>query len=286
MPKTQTVFPAWKILVLWFVPLAILAHVYFPTFFWMIDRWMARDSYYGHGFLIPFISLYWIFKARKELAVLEKKTDARGLFFLLLGFSLQVVSGVLRIYFLSAISLVFILLGGALFLFGGRVFQKVWFPVFFLFLMIPLPLLLISDITLKMKFFVSEITAACLRSMGLPTIREGSYLHMRHSSILVGDPCSGLRSFLAFLCLGLVFAYGSALARWKRWVVALSGLPIALLTNVGRVLFLALLSEIYGMEVVHGWVHDLTGLAAFAFAMVLFLMVRRKLETFPAWVLQ
>ena len=286
MPKTQTALPGLKSVVLCLAPLSLLAFVYYPTFLWMVDRWMARDSYYGHGFLIPFISIYWIFKARAELATLEKRTDVGGLFLLLFGVFLQWAASVLRIYFLSAVSLVFILLGGILFLFGRKVFRKLWFPVFFLFLMIPLPLLLISDITLKMKFFVSEITAACLRSMGLPTIREGSYLHMRHSSILVGDPCSGLRSFLAFLCLGLVFAYGSNLALWKRGVVALAGLPIALLSNVGRVVFLALLSEIYGMEVVHGWIHDFSGLAAFVIAMVLFLMIRKKLETFPVWVPQ
>ena len=275
-----------KILWLWLIPVSILAFVYYPTFLWMVDRWMARDSYYGHGFFIPLISLYWIYKGRGEWAALEKKTDGRGLVFLILGIFLQFVSSVLRIYFLSAISLIFILLGAILFLFGEKVFRKFWFPVFFLFLMIPLPLLLISDITLKMKFLVSEITAACLRGIGIPTVREGSYLYMHRSSILVGDPCSGLRSFLAFLCLGLVFAYGSRLKGWKRFMVALSGLPIALLSNIGRVFFLALLSEIYGIEVIHGPVHDISGFLAFGFAMILFLALRKKLENFKIGFLQ
>lgn len=286
MPKSPTLSHGLKSLILWLLPLSVLAFVYEPTFLWMVDRWMARDSYYGHGFLIPLISLYWVAKAVPELTVLEKKSDGWGLLIFFLGFFLQVISRLLRIYFLSAISLIVILLGGILFLFGRKVFQKIWFPVFFLFLMIPLPLLLIAHITLKMKFVVSEISAVCLRAIGIPTVREGSYLHMRHASLLVGDPCSGLRSFLAFLCLGLVFAYGSLLTGWRRFVVAISGLPIALLSNVGRVFFLALLSEIYGEAVIQGWLHDLSGLLTFAFAMVLFLALRKKLEIFPCGVPQ
>ena len=285
MPKGPTVSRGLKPLLFWLLPLSILAFVYYPTFLWMIDRWAARDSYYGHGFLIPLISLYWVMKALPELTVLEKKSDAWGLVPFFLGFFLQVLSGVLRIYFLSAISLILILGGGILFLFGRKVFQKIGFPIFFLLLMIPLPLLLVADITLKMKFFVSEISAAGLRAIGISTLREGSYLHMRNASILVGDPCSGLRSFLAFLCLGLAFAYGSSLAGWRRWVLAISGLPIALLSNVGRVFFLALLSGIYGTQVIQGRIHDLLGLVTFAFAMVLFLTFQKKLKSLPAWVL-
>ena len=283
MPKIQTVYSRSKSLGLWLLPLSILVCVYVPTFLWMVDRWVARDSYYGHGFLIPLVSLYWIFKSRRELVACEKKTDSRGLILLVLGDLLQVTSSVLRIYFLSAISLVLILQGGILFLFGEKVFRKAWFPVFFLLLMIPLPLLLISDITLKMKFVVSEIAAACLRGMGIPALREGSYLHMRHASVLVGDPCSGLRSFLAFLCLGFVFAYESPLRGWRRLVIAVSGLPIAVLSNALRIFFLALMSEIYGTQVIQGWIHDFTGLATFAFATALFLILRRKLEAFPVW---
>ncbi len=268
----------------WFLPLAVLARVYFPTFVWMADRWLARDSYFGHGVLIPFISLYWVWRKRKELRVTPKRGEPWGFVLLGLGLGLQIVSSLLQIYFLSAASLVLVLLGGVLFLFGREVFKQVWYPIGFLLLMIPLPLLFISELTLKLKFFVTEVSVYCLQSMGIQAAREGSYLYLPHAYLIVGDPCSGLRSLLAFLCLGLVFSYGSGLNGWRRVVLIGAGFPLALVSNVGRVLFLALVSELYGMNWAHGWIHDASGIAAFLFAILVFLAVRKKLEMTPAWM--
>ena len=262
----------------WILPFAILLRVYYPTLVWMVDRWMARDSYYGHGFLVPFVSLYWLFKKKGALAAAEKKNDAWGLLLLSSGVLIQAVSSVLRIYFLSAFSMVWILLGSVQFLWGRRVLALSWFPLSFLFLMIPLPLLIISEITLKMKFFVSEVSAWCLSAIGIQAVREGSFLHMPHAVLLVGDPCSGLRSFLAFLILGLIFAYDSAFPLWKRTVLLLAGFPLALLSNTARIFFLGLVAEIYGMKWVHGWLHDASGIAAFLFALALCIGLRKELN--------
>ena len=257
----------------------LLGYIYFPTFAWMVDRWMVRDSYFTHGFLIPVVSLYWVFKKRKILASLEQKLETAGLPIFPVGILIQLVSYALRIYFLSAISFVIVLFGAVYFLFGKKVTQAVWFPIVFLFLMVPLPLLVISEITLKMKFFVSEISTFMLNSIGLKTMREGSYIYTPHAVCLVGDPCSGLRSFLAFLCLGFVFAYGMHLELWKKLVLIVVGLPLAIVSNVFRVFTMALLGEIYGMEFAGSKpVHDGAGILTFVFALACFLLIRRKLE--------
>ena len=52
----------------WMIPAGLLLYVYHPAFVWMYDRWTARDSYYAHGFLIPLIAFYWIWKKKSELA--------------------------------------------------------------------------------------------------------------------------------------------------------------------------------------------------------------------------
>ena len=128
----------------------LLGYAYYPTFAWMAERWFARDSYYGHGILIPMVSIYWIFKKRKELTASEAP-NAAGVGVLILGAVLQVLASAFRVYFFSAFSLILILLGLVITLFGGRGFKAIGFPIFFLLLMVPLPLLLISQATLKMK---------------------------------------------------------------------------------------------------------------------------------------
>ncbi len=262
----------------WMIPLAMLGVIYYPTFLWMIDRWAARDSYFGHGFIIPFVSLYWIFKKRGTLSRLSRRGEQWGFLIVLAGVFLQLGASFLRIYFVSAFSLVLILMGGIYFLFGRKIAREVWFPILFLSLMIPLPLLAISELTLQMKFFVSEISAFLLNSIGIRAVREGSYLYTPNALVLVGDPCSGLRSFLAFLCLGLVFAYESKSIFWKRVVLVISGLPLAIGSNVLRVFSLSLLSEIYGMGFVSKGVHDASGIIVFAVAFFAFMLIRKSLE--------
>jgi len=265
----------------WLVVIGLLAYIYYPTIVWMVDRWSARDSYYGHGFLIPLVSLFWLWKKRKTLASCEKRTDSRGLAILAVGALIQVMSNLFRIYFLSAISLVFVLFGIVYYLFGRRVMKETWFPTAFLFLMIPLPLLVISQITLEMKFFVSEISTYLLNSIGIASVREGSYIYTPNAVVLVGDPCSGLRSFLAFLCLGFVFAYGGQLETWKKVVLVAVGLPLAVSSNVVRVFIMGFLAEVYGMELIATRiVHDGGGILVFVFALACFLLIRKKLEGF------
>ena len=261
---------------------ALLAFTYYPTFVWMIERWAARDSYYGHGFLIPCVSLYWIFKKRTKLAEVVREPDAWAMIPLALGGALQVASSMMRIYFLSAFSLIFLLLGGVGFLFGRKILRELLFPILFLILMIPLPLLVISEVTLKMKFFVAEIATRLIHQIGIRAVREGSYIYTPSSAILVGDPCSGLRSLLAFLCLGLVIAYESNISFWKKAVLVASGVPLALISNIGRVFAMGVLGEIYGMQITTGAVHDASGLGVFLVAFVLFLGIRKKLEALHA----
>lgn len=258
--------------------LAILAYAYYPTFAWMVDRWAARDSYYAHGFLIPLVTLYWLWKKRNDITREVSGAWLPGFVVLAAGIGLQILSAAFRIYFASALSLVLILLGLAAVVGGRRVFIHSWYPLVFLLLMIPLPLLLISQTTLKMKFFVSDVASQLLTASGLEAHREGSYLVLPRSFLLVGDPCSGLRSFLAFLCLGFVFCYEGTMALWKRVLLVACGLPLAILSNVLRVYVMGLIAEIYGMKAVEGLVHDASGIVVFVLAFGAFMILRKKLE--------
>ncbi len=262
---------------------SLLAYTYYPTFVWMIDRWMARDSYYSHGFLILPISLYWIFQKRNLILSAEKKSEPAGFFILAIAAGIQIFSSVFRVYFISAFSFVFILFGMVYALYGKKVMKEIWFPIAFLFLMIPLPLLIISEITLKMKFFVSQIATYLLNLIGVKALRQGSYIYTKSAICIVGDPCSGLRSFLSFLCLGLVFAYSDRLQIWKKAVLVFAGFPLAIISNVIRVFGMALIGEIYGMKLAEiKAVHDGAGILVFVIALVCFIAIRKKLESLHA----
>lgn len=259
--------------------LAVLfAYAFYPTFAWMVDRWLAKDSYFSHGFLVPLVTLYWLNKQRIQLAQTETRSQKWGLAIMIAGGLLQLASAVLRIYFLSAVSFVIILFGGVAYLFGRKIIGKIWFPILFLLVMVPLPLLVISHVTLKMKFFVSAIATYLINAIGIRAVQEGSYVFTPNAAMMVGDPCSGLRSFLAFIALGLVFAYEGRFPAWKRILIVACGLPLAILSNVLRVFALGVLGEIYGMEFTKGFVHDASGFVVFALAFLVMMLIRNKLE--------
>lgn len=256
----------------------ILVWLYLPTFEWMVDRWNVRDSYYAHGFLIPLVTLFWLWQKRADLAAIKPESSAWGFPLLAAAALIQMFAAVFRIYFLSAFSFIVMLCAAALLVGGVRVFKIAAYPVLFLSLMVPLPLLVISELTLHMKFMVTEMAVHVLNFIGITSERQGSYIAMPNAYLLVGDPCSGLRSFLSFLCLGFVFAYGGRTAWWGKLILVVSGLPLAVFSNLLRVTFLGLVAEVYGEQAAGGKVHDISGFVVFVIAFLIFMVIRHKLE--------
>ncbi|HBR15656.1 MAG TPA: exosortase A [Candidatus Omnitrophica bacterium] len=251
---------------------------YAPTFVWMWDRWFARDSYYSHGILVPFVSLFLIWQRREELKKMKPAESGVGLWLIILGFLVHVFSSLFRVYFLSGFSMLFVLAGLILFFWGAGVFKKVAFPVAFLVFMIPLPLVVISNISFRLKMFAAEVGKIILNQMGILAKREGSIIYMRHAQVVVEDVCSGLRSLISLTALGSIFAYWMRGHIAKRLFLFLTTIPIAIVTNACRVILLSAISEIWGPQYATGFIHDLSGFMVFGLAFILLYSVGKLLE--------
>lgn len=269
---------------------------YIPTFIWMWDRWWVRDSYYSHGILIPFMTGFLIWQKREELKKIEIQESPWGLILIISGIIIHVMSAMFRVYFTSGFSMLIVLCGLILYFFGEKIFKEIWFPVAFLFFMVPMPLVAIANLSFKLKLFAANIATVLLNEMGVPAVREGSIIRMRHAQVIVDDVCSGLRSLISLTALGSIFAYwlnlpivaltatSSIFAYWikapitKRLIIVLMTIPIAIVTNVCRVLVLSLIAEIWGVEIASGFVHDLTGFMVFALAFIILWVVSKVIE--------
>ena len=254
----------------------ILAYV--PTLLWMWERWFVRDSYYSHGILIPFVSLFLIWQNREELMALEKKESRWGLRLIIVGLFIHLISAAFRIYFTSGFSMIIVLIGIILHFWGSEIFRKITFPVAFLCFMIPLPMVIIANLSFKLKIFAADLATLLLNNMRIPAIREGSIIKMRSAYVVVEDVCSGLRSLIALTALGSVFAYWLKSSLWKRLFLFLSTIPIAIITNVCRILLLSAISEIWGTQYASGWIHNITGYLVFILAFILLYVVSKIIE--------
>jgi len=252
---------------------------YIPSFVWMWDRWFARDSYYSHGILIPFVSFFLVWNRRSALARIVPSRSTWGLGLIIGGILVHLGSSVLRVYFTSAFSMLFVLCGLILHFYGEEAFRKNFFPLLFLFFMIPLPLIVIVNVSFQMKLFAADIATRILNNIGLLAVRKGSVILMQHSYVIVDDICSGLRSLISLAALGSLFAYWLKGGAIRKTILFLSTVPIAVIANVGRVVFLAFVSEVWGTKVAAGIVHTISGFLVFALAFVFLLIVAKLIES-------
>ena len=245
----------------------LLSFAYFPTIVWMVDRWSAKDSYYGHGFLILPVTLYLLWRKKDELAAIRPSPSLWGLMCLLTGLVIHLVSAIIKVYFTSAFSILLSVAGLVLFLWGKRMLRAVAFPVAFLFFMVPFPLVVIGTTTVRLKLFAAMCAIRVLHAIGFPALQEGSMIYMKNAAVAVEDPCSGLRSLLSLLTLGVLFAYLKQAPFPRRVVFFLSSIPIALLANIIRIVLLAVIADIYGIEAALKFFHDFSGFLVFALAL-------------------
>ncbi len=258
--------------------IVLFAMAYVPTIVWMWDRWFARDSYYSHGILIPFVTVFLIWQKKDVLSSMEKVRSKWGVALIAIGMLLHIFASLMRVYFISGFSMLIVLIGLILFFYGAAVFKKILFPVLFLVFMIPVPLVIITNVSFQMKIFAAKIAVAILNGAGIPALREGSLIRMQKAHVMVDDVCSGLRSLISLMALGSIFAYWMKSSLLKKYILFLTTIPIAVATNVARIIFLSVIAEVWGPQYADGLVHDISGFLVFALAFVLLYVVGKVLE--------
>ncbi|PIU41925.1 MAG: hypothetical protein COS99_02815 [Candidatus Omnitrophica bacterium CG07_land_8_20_14_0_80_42_15] len=246
--------------------LALVIIVYIPTLAWMWDRWFAAESYYEHGFLIPLVSLYFVWQKRKEVKSVEWSSGQVGLAIIALSLLAHLACAVLRVYFVSGFLFVLALYGLVLFSFGKKLTRLLIFPILFLFMMVPLPLVAVGNLTVALKLFVTKASVFLLNHIGFPSLQDGSIIRMPKSYIMIEAPCSGLRSLISLLTLGLIFAYTMKASYIKKIILLILAFPIAMFTNIMRTTLIAMVNDLYGGKIAMGFFHDMTGFVMFGVA--------------------
>jgi exosortase len=264
----------------WLLFAVLLAGVFYPFLSWMFGRWMAADSYTSHGLLVPLISGWFVYNRWPELRNLKREPSTWGLALLIFGLTIFVLSGLLRVYFTSGIALLLCLTGILAYWGGWRWVQRLWFPLFFLVFMLPLPEIAIARMNLHLKLFVTHAAVLAVDAVGVPVVMEGAKLHLENGELIVGDVCSGLRSMAALVALGVLFAYSYGGKAWLvRAALLVAIIPVAMLANLLRIFLNILFVHWFGQELLFrpllttsltGAVdlHLLSGFLVFVFALL------------------
>ena len=228
-----------------------------------------RDPDYSHGFLVPFLSMFFLWKRWGDLTKLPVRPNPWGIGLLGFGLCMLMVGVIGAELYTQRVSLIVVLAGLVLLLFGTKYLGIVSFPIAFLIFMVPLPTIVVNSIAFPLQLFAAKTATFCLFSLGIPVLREGNLISLAEMTLEVNEACSGLRSLLALLTLGTVYGYISQKELWKRWMLVLLSIPIAIIANAVRVSGTGILSHIWGVEVAQGFYHSFEGWIVFLVAFIL-----------------
>lgn len=248
--------------------LLLLAVVYSSIFQGLYFDW-SNDENYSHGFLVPVISGYFAWQMREELQDLPFRPANTGLALILFSLLMLFAGVSAQVDFALRMSFVFLLCGIVLFLLGWRWLKTLALPLGFLFFMIPLPYIVYDSIAFPLKLFVAKFSVIALKLMGVIVLREGNIIMFPTTVLEVADACSGLRSIMSLLALGVALAFISLKSKKGRILLVLLTVPIAIFTNMLRVIGTGFLAQYYGAAAAEGFFHEFAGMGVFLVAMVL-----------------
>jgi exosortase len=233
---------------------------------WLRDLW--NDPNYSHGFLIPFISLYYLKSKISSLRCTATKQSNSGIIVIIFSICLFVLGYMAGELFSKRISFILLLYGIILYLEGQERTKILRFPILILLFCVPLPYILYNSIAFPLKLLASQISVGLFTLLGMPVFREGNIISLPHTTLEVVDACSGIRSLMTLLTLAFLIAYFRHNKLWKRMFIMLMAPPIAVLANAIRVTATGLLTR-YNPGWGEGFLHELTGWLVFILAFVL-----------------
>jgi exosortase len=237
------------------------------TYQWLTGHW-RNVSLYSHGPLIPLIALGLAWWKRQEIFAQVMQPVSWGAIYVAVAMMLY-YGGVKAVQpRVTVISFVLLLYGLTYTLAGRGLFRSLFFPISFLFLMIPLNFLE-ERVAVPLRFLMAWAATGLLNLLGIETIQRGTAIISPNVfSFDIANPCSGIQSLMALTTVTAAYAYVTQTSQWKRWLLFLSALPLAVLGNLVRVVGIALIAQNFGTKTAMELHDSVAGFIVFAVAWV------------------
>jgi exosortase len=231
---------------------SILGYIHTPSLFsWMHEAYRnggsANDD--AHGNFIPFLVVGLFWWKRRELLASSFTIWWPGLLILITGMVLHIFGYVLQQPRISIVALftgIYGLMGLA---WGREWLRKSFFPFFLFAFSIPLGAQA-KFITVPLQLLVSWLVVGVAHVLGIGVMQDGVRLIDPSGTYQyeVAAACSGMRSLIAIFLLATAYGFFVFRSSWKRLFLMALALPLAVLGNLTRMLFIIIAAEIGGQE--------------------------------------
>ena len=252
---------------------------------WMVSWWKPEASAgtdYSHGWLIPLASLAILWMRRLELISLPKRVSGWGLFFVVAALLMHWLGAKAQQTRLSLLALILLVWAVPFFFYGPATARRLLFPCAYLLFCVPMTFL--DSLTFPLQVLATITSTTLLNGLGLPCIRSGTYVSLQAENgfhFEVGEGCSGIRSMVALMALTAAYGFLTQKGLWRKWVLFLSSVPIAIACNVVRITTVGLVAAAYGEKFALNLYHDYSGYIVFTVAILLMLTVSHLLSEDP-----
>jgi exosortase len=242
--------------VAWVVLFVVLGNPTFsyadsPSLFaWMFNIYTAPQLDEQHGMLIPFVVLILFWWKRKELLAQPPQLWWPAIGLVVVALLLHTLGYVAQQPRLSVIGFLVGLYGLTGLAWGKHWLKASFFPFFLLMFCIPIAEFA-DPLTMPLRLVVSRIVEM-VAQLGLAPdlLREGTKLYDAQNTFgyEVAAACSGIRSLVALLALTTIYGFVNFKAPWKRTVMMLAAVPLAVLGNVVRLCLTIMVAEMFGQS--------------------------------------
>jgi exosortase B len=237
-----------------------LVALYAPTY-WTAAHGIWQEDDLAHGPIILAVVAWLFWHARQPIASLPVRAEPLwGAIVLGFGLVAYLFGRVFNVSSVEFASHVFVVSAVLLLLRGPAAVKLAWFPVLYLIFLAPLPATLVDAITQPLKHWISVVVVEVLHTAGYPIARSGVIITVGQYQLLVADACSGLHSMFSLAALGTLFMYiMGRKGRLHNALMLASIVPVAIASNMIRVIVLVLVTYHFGDEAGQGFLHGAAG---------------------------
>jgi len=245
--------------------------LYIPTYYILFTSlWNDEDQRHGPIVLMVILFLIWQNRAYLHKSPTSPTWPKLGSIILVFGLLCYVVGRSQEILILDIGSQIPVFVGILLLTRGMRALKAMWFPLFFILFMIPLPGVFIDSVTMPMKLAVSYVAEHVLYWLGYPIARTGVILQIGQYQLLVANACAGMHTLISLEALGLLYLnLVKHDSLFRNIFLAIMIVPISFTANVIRVIVLTLITYYFGDAAGQGFVHGFAGMVLFLVALTL-----------------
>ena len=266
---------------------AVVAALLIAFNYWQFPRLVGiwrHNSNWTHGFVIPLYSIYLLYVRRDELLSARRRACLPGLPLMVFAILFVIGSFVfIHTMWFCNLGMIALAFSVVLYLAGPAVIRITWLPILFLVFAMPIPEMIYTGIAVPLQELAAKFSTVALRIFGAQIDATASALTITTingniAPLTVAEACSGVRSLMAFMALGVAWAYLEQRPIWQRVALVVSAVPIAILCNVIRVTITCTMYIVERAELGKDFMHTFTGMLMLGPALIMFWGLSKLLE--------